>query len=188
MLFMLCGAVEALSLTAGFVLPRATYFCEVDGCVRRLSVVELAPEDQQAALWASPAALAVFARHVARPDVRLGLAAAAAIESAPLVVLMIAVGLALRRLAARTGQDLAGALPWLRRAAAAALGMAVAKPIADSLLMSILSRATPAGGDWRIKIDAAPLSVDLLLALAALAVAWALDAGSRAERDVAAFV
>ncbi len=101
---------------------------------------------------------------------------------------MVFIGLALRALAARRGDDLARALPWLRRASFSALVLAVATPLAISLDAMVLFPGTPLGARWYIGVEFDRLALHLLLAFAAIAVVWALDAGSRAEREVAEFV
>lgn len=186
--FILIGLGSVVGTIGATIRPGLAVHCGSAGCIDRTELIDLAPEDSRSKLATSKPALAVFERHVARPLVRLGLAATQMIYGLPFAALMIAVGLALRRLAARQGHDLGRALPWLRRAALAALFMAVASPIGDSLRAMILFPGTPSGAMWYIEVDFRRLAFDLLLVFAVLSVVWALDAGSRAERDVATFV
>lgn len=102
--------------------------------------------------------------------------------------LYVAVGLTLWRLGSQSDDVLARALPWLKRAASAALAWAVAQPITDSLRTMLLYPGTPTGPSWYIAIDLTVAGPTLLLAIAAYATAWALEAGIRAERDLAGFV
>jgi hypothetical protein len=188
-LFLLVGLASIIGIIGLATHPSGlAVHCGPRGCVDRTSLIELAPEDARPALEASRPAQAMFARHVDRLSVRLGLGAVLMIQGLPFAALMLAVGFALRRLAARKGDDLASAMPWLRRAAIAALLMAVAIPVGDSLEAMILFPGTPSGPMWYVEVDFRRLLFDLLLAFAAFAVVWVLDAGSRAERDVAAFV
>ncbi|MDO6413261.1 hypothetical protein Q4F19_02600 [Sphingomonas sp. BIUV-7] len=187
-LFLLVGLVSLVGTAVSMARPALSVRCGAAGCTGRTPLIDLAPEDARPALAASRTAQAAFAHHVARPIVRAGLAATQLIRGLPFAALMLAVGLALRRLAARVGDDLAQALPWLRRAALAALVAAIAPPVTDSLSAMILFPGTPSGAMWYLEVDFLRLACDLLLALAAVAVAWAIDAGGRAERDVASFV
>ena len=91
----------------------------------------------------------------------------------PFVALMLGTGMALRELAARKENDLARALPWLRRASVAAILMAVAGPVAASARSMIVYPGTPTGPMWYIEVDFLRLAFDLLLALAVFAVVWA---------------
>lgn len=188
-LFLLVGLASIIGTIGVAVYPGGlAVHCGPSGCVDRTSLIELAPEEARPALAASRPAQSMFAQHIDRLPVRLGLGAVQLIYGLPFAAIMAAVGFALRRLAARKGDDLASALPWLRRAAIAALFMAVATPMADSLEAMILFPGTPFGPMWYVEVDFRRLLFDLLLAFAAFAVVWVLDAGSRAERDVAAFV
>ncbi|MBB5712803.1 hypothetical protein [Sphingomonas xinjiangensis] len=135
-----------------------------------------------------PAAEARFAAYVARPLVQAGLAASTVFEEGLLVFLFVAVGLTLRRLGKRGEHALVRALPWLKRAASAALLWAVAQPFTDSLRGMLLFPGTPSGASWFVGIDLTVAGPALLLAIAAYAAAWALEAGIRAERDLADFV
>lgn len=188
LLFLLVGCVSVAGTALWITQPGLSVRYSSTGYAARTILLDLAPEDARPALAASPSAQEEFARHVARPLVRTGLAGVVLIDDLPFAALMFGVSLALRKLATRAGDDLAGALPWLRRASIAAVLMAVATPVAASLRAMILLPGTPSGPMWYFEADVSQLVSDLLLALAAFAVVWALDAGSRAERDVAAFV
>lgn len=189
MVFVLIGTISAVGPVAIGMRPGLSVDCgPAAGCVDRVDLIGLAPDDQRAVLSRSPVARAHFSAHVARPLVRVGLAATNLLGAMPFAGLMICVGLGLARLAGRRGNDLARALPWLRRAAFAALLLVIAGPVADSLRAMILYPGTPAGATWFFTLEFRSATIDLLLALAVFAVVWTLDAGSRAARDVAAFV
>lgn len=186
-LFMLIACLSAAGTIADMMQPGLSVRCGLAGCADLTSLFDLAPEDARPALAASPSAQESFTRYVRMPIVRAGLAAVQLVNDLPFAALMIAVGFALR-LAAHAGDHLANALPWLRRASIAALMMAVATPVASSLRAMILLSGTPSGPMWYFEIDIVQFVFDIMLALAAFAVAWALDAGSRAKRDLAEFV
>lgn len=187
-IFLLVGVASIGAIIGTAVRPGLAIHCGAGGCVDRTSPINLAPDESRPVLTASASARATFERHIARLPVRLGLMATGLIDGLPFAALMVAVSVALRKLAARRGNDLTGALPWLRRGAIAALIMVMASPIAASIEAMILFPGTPSGPMWYFEVDFLRLGFDLLLASAAFAVVCALDAGSRAERDVAAFV
>lgn len=187
-LFLFVGLGSVVGTIGSAVSPGLAIHCGAEGCATRTDLIDLAPDDAKAALAASIPAQAAFARHVTRLPVRLGLMATRMINALPFAILMAGVGFALRKLAARRGNDLSAALPWLRRAAAAALIMVIATPIANSLEAMVLFPGTPSGAMWYVAVDVRRLCLDSLFACAALSVAWALDAGGRAEREVANFV
>ncbi|WP_375428531.1 hypothetical protein [uncultured Sphingomonas sp.] len=157
-------------------------------CRQSADLIGLLPDAEQASVTAEPAARARFAAYLARPLVRAGLAGLILLDEGFLVFLFVAVGLTLRRLGQRGGHVLARALPWLKRGALAAVFWAAAQPLTDSLRAMLLLPGTPSGASWYIAIDLTIAGPALLLAIAAYAVAWALEAGIRAERDLADFV
>jgi hypothetical protein len=187
-LFLLVAAISVLGTVAAMVRPVLSVHCGAGGCSDRTRLLDLAPEEARASLAASGEAQARFAAHVRLPAVRAGLAGVRLIDGLPFAALMLAVGMALRRLAAGGGDELARALPWLRGASIIAVLMALAGPLAESLQAMLLFPGTPAGAMWYFALDMRQLALDLLLAAAAFAVVWALDAGSRAQRDLADFV
>lgn len=186
--FLLVAMVSLAGAVVASIYPGLKFGCGSTGCFRQTNPISLAPEDVRPNLSASADARTAFANHLNRSDVRLGLASTYLIGALPFVLLMTSVGLALRKLAARRGNDLGEAVPWLRRGALAALVMAPAKPVAESLRAMTLYPGTPAGPMWSFEIDFVGLALNLLLASAAVAVVWALDAGGRAEREAASFV
>lgn len=186
--FFVVGVASLVATVATFFHPELAVLCEKTGCVDRTNLIDMAPDVARPALASSPSAQTAFEQYVARVPVRLGLTAIRLIDILPFALLMVAVSLALKRLAARRGDDLAGALHWLRRSAIAALLMVLATPIADSLEAMILFPGTPTGAMWYLEVEFRQLGFNMLLASAVFAVVWALDAGSRAERDLTDFV
>jgi hypothetical protein len=187
-LFLLMGLVGIVGTLGAMMQPGLSFRCDAHGCIARTRLIELAPEDTRAELSGSGTAQAAFERHLARPLVRAGLAAVELTRSLPFAALMLGIGMALRELATRKENDLARALPWLRRASLAAILMAVAEPVAASAQAMIAYPGTPTGPMWYVEVNFRDLAFDLLLALAAFAVVWALDAGSQAEQDMATIV
>ncbi len=187
--FLIAAALWAMIAATGAIFPGWSLSCsDEQGCRQTAELSRLLPESEQALLSNNPEAEARFATYVARPPVRAGLAAIILVDEGLLIFLFVAVGLTLRRLGGRGEHVLGRALPWLKRAAFAAVLWAVAQPLTDSLRTMLLYPGAPSGATWFIGIDLTIAGPAFLLAIAAYAIAWALEAGIRAERDLADFV
>ena len=138
------------------------------------------------AMSTSPAAADRFADYVARWPIKIGGAVLSILSTFPFALLMFAVAMALR--AFGTARGIASGIRWMRLAAWAAIGAALASPLVGLLWSVLLLPGTPHGPGFRIEIDGGPLMLHLLLAFASFAVVWALDAGLRAQRDLAEIV
>lgn len=184
-------ATAVLALASNLVLlwhAAPGFRCDASGCVGAVKALAAAPDDARAALAASPVALAGFTRYLGSWPVRLGLFAILVLQSLPFALLTGSVGFALRRLGGRAPESLRQALPWLRRAALAALALAIVTPVAQSLRAMLLFPGTPAGPMWWFEVDFVQTGQHLLLALTANVIVWAIAAGSEAERDASGFV
>lgn len=89
---------------------------------------------------------------------------------------------------AGTARGIAVGIRWMRLASWAAVGAAIAPALIGLLRSLLLLPGTPHGPGYRIEIDGGPLMLHLLLSVASFAVVWALDAGLRAQRDLAEIV
>ena len=138
------------------------------------------------AMSTSPAAADRFADYVAQWPVRIGGAVLSILSAIPFALLMFAVAMALR--AFGTARGISSGIRWMRLAAWAAIGAALAPPLIDFFRSILLLPGTPHGPGYRIEIDGGPLMLHLLLAFASFAIVWALDAGLRAQRDLAEIV
>lgn len=189
-LFFAVAAVQAFALLLSWLSPdvHVVLRCAAAGCESLTRPETMLPDDLRASVAASSDAMQRFAAHVRAPVTRIGLALLALIGNAPIIVLMLSVAMAMRRLAMCDGDALAGALPWIRRASIAALFMALVPPIVDSLRVMLLMPGTPHGPGYYVALDLAPLLFNMLMAFAAFIIAWALAAGSRATRDLSEFV
>lgn len=189
-LFLAAAAVQALALLLSWLSPEAqvTLRCAAAGCESFARPEAMLPGDLRAAVAASPDAMQRFIEYVRAPVTRIGLALLGLIGNAPIIALMLSVAAAMRRLAMRDADALAGALPWIRRASIAALFMALMPPVVTSLRVMLLMPGTPHGPGYYFALDLAPLLFNVLVAFAAFIVAWALAAGSRATRDMSEFV
>lgn len=187
--FLLVASLWGAATVAQAVVPGWTLTCtEERGCRQDADPTALLPSDDQAAMRRDPAASARLTEYAAEPMVRAGLAGLVLLDEGFLVFLFVAIGLTLRRLGRRGGHVLGQALPWLRRGAFSAVLWAIAQPVTDSLRAMLMFPATPRGASWYIALDLTVAGPALLLAVAGYAVAWALEAGVRAERDLADFI
>ncbi|MFD1788990.1 hypothetical protein ACFSC3_15600 [Sphingomonas floccifaciens] len=179
-----CSALEAVVLS---LWPAPAFSCH-DGCRANTRPVEMLDDDEKAKVVATPGAEQKLDAYVGRPIVRAGIFGVTLIDSVPFATLLLGVGIALRRLGGRGENPVAQALPWLRRASLAAIVWALAQPVSNSLMASLLSIGTPSGPHWYITINLVPIGTGLMLAIAAYATIWALESGLQAQRDLDAFV
>lgn len=187
-IFLFLAACTLIGVASVAIAPGAVFNCKDGPCRWRVEPVRLLDDDERAAVTASSGAVARFDAHATRPLVRAGLGGIGLLRSGPFAVLLLGVSLALRRLGARRGDPLADALPWLRIGSLAAIASAVTAPIGESLTESLLSHGTPEGARWVISLDFNAIGTQLLLAVAAYATVWALEAGLKAQRDLAEIV
>lgn len=187
-IFLIIATMWGVGAVAQSSIPGWSVLCSEAGCHQRADLVGLLPDKEQAAVSGNPAARARFADYVALSPVRMGLACLVLFDEGFLIFLFVAVGLTLRRLGGRGGRVLARALPWLKRGALSAVLWAVAQPLTDSLRPMLLFPGTPGGAAWYFGFDLTVAGPALLLAIAAYATAWGLEAGIKAERDLADFV
>lgn len=188
LLFLLIAALVAATIPLAGLWPAPRSHCGDQGCTWSSDPVTLFDEQDAEKLRAAPADSQRLKVYVQRPLIRLGLAGIEAIDVGPLVVLLVAVGIALRRLGGPPRDAFAQALPWLRRATIAAILWAIAQPLSDSLRQMLLYRGTSWGPHWLIALDFNAMAMPLLLSLAAYAAVWALESGLQAQRDLDDFV
>lgn len=188
-LFLFIAAVLGVLTIVAAAAPGPYWNCDGEqGCHGGADAANLLPDETLTELNSNPTARHRFDAWVAKPGIRVGLAAVVLLQSGPMPVLLLAVGMALRRLGQKRRNALADALPWLRRASRAAIILAVARvlaPIFQSLLL--------VNGFDHPEVLTPPIMVEttlllLMLAFAAYATIWALEAGIRAERELADFV
>lgn len=194
----LCRAIGAVFLLAALVItivivvagasPGASPICGVDGCEWRNRPIDLLDDDVGARVIATPESRRAYEAFVRRPDVRFELAAVAVFNLGPFALLLLAVGVALRRLGGDAPDALGQALRWLRLASLAAIAWALTSPVYESLLATVLSGGTPTGPKLELWIYLDKIGGGLLLALAAYAAVWAIEAGLAARRDLDNFI
>lgn len=188
-IFLVAAVIVALAIANAGISPGASPSCGGgQPCAWKEVPAELLDQEVRIAVLATPARRQAFEAHVARTDVRLGLAAIEAINLGPFAVLLVCVGLALRRLGATGADTLPRALRWLRLSAVAAIVWALTSPLYDSLLGTLLSPGTPDGAQIVLYIYLNKIGGGLLLAFAAYAAIWAVEAGLEARRDLDNFV
>lgn len=187
--FLLSAMAMPFVIVAAGVTPGASPYCGGgDGCVWHAQPSLLLSEETRIEIAASPAAQRRFDAYAARGDVRIGLALSDAVDTVPFALLVLSVGMALRRLGGAARDALPQALRWLRRAAVAAIAWSLLQPVYDSLVETILSPGTPDGPTIMPSIYLGGIASPLLLAFAAYAAVWALEASLRAQRDLDGFV
>lgn len=186
--FLLSALAAVLLVVLAGAAAGTTFHCGADGCHWTAQPMLLLDEDDRTSVAASAAARRTFDAYAARPLVRLGLVGVEAIQTGPFALLLLGVGLALRRLGGRKEGQLARALPWLRLAALAAIGWALARPVADSLMAMLLAPGTPGGRRWQLSVDVGDIGIALMLGIAAYAAVWAIESGLQAQRDLDDFV
>ena len=187
-IFLLTALSMVLVVVVAGLTPGASPYCGEGGCFWKSQPTILLSEEVRVQVGASPVAQRTFEAYVARPNVRLALASIDAIYTGPFAVLLFCVGVALRRLGGSGADVLGQALSWLRRASIAAFICALTHPIYESLLETLLSAGTPTGAKVQIAIYLGDIGTILLLAIAAYATIWAIEAGLRAQRDLDNFV
>lgn len=187
-LFLLIAALGIATIPLAGLWPAPRFHCGDQGCTATSAPVELFDDGDAARLSRSPADVRRLDAYVARAPVRLALAGIELIDVGPFVVLMGAVGLALRRLGEPPAQAFARALPWLRRATIAAILWAIAQPVSDALRQMLLYRGTSWGPHWILPLNVNAIAVPLLLAIAAYATVGALESGLQAQAELDDFV
>ena len=185
-LFLAAAAYWAVGTVTGMVAPGLRVVCDVPApCRANADPVVLLTEDEQAEVARDPALRRHADAQAARVGVRVGLALVGFAADAPVVVVLLAVGLALRRLGTRGDRVLMRAVAWLKLASRAA----VIWTVVQILHRGFRSFLIWWGSDYlRFPIDLNHVPLPLLLSIGAYATAWALEAGLRAERDLADFV
>jgi hypothetical protein len=186
--FLLAAAAMLVVVAVAGLTPGASPYCSDQGCAWNPVPTKLLDSDVRMQVEASDATRRAFAAHVGRPSVRLQLAAAEAIDSLPFGCLLLCLGRALRRFGMQREEALARGLPWLRRASLAAIVWAISSPFYNSVLESVLSGGTPSGPMVMIALYLDDIAAGLLLAMAAYATIWTLEAGLRTKRDLDDFV
>lgn len=184
-MFLLSALSMVLVIAFAGITPGASPYCGGgDGCVWKSQPVILLREEVRPQMWASATARRTFEAYVARPSVRLGLAGVDAIATGPFALLLLSVGLALRRLSGHGADAVAQSLWWLRLASLAAIVWALARPVHETLLQTLLSPRTPSGARLQISAYLGDIATGLLLAIAAYVAIWAVEAALQAQRDL----
>ncbi|WP_297513045.1 hypothetical protein [uncultured Caulobacter sp.] len=186
--FLLAALAVTIVIVVAGTSPGASPICGVDGCEWRNRPVDLLDDDIASQVIATPEHRRAFEAFVRRPDVRFELAAVEVFNRGPLALLLLGVGVALRRLAGDAPNALGQALRWLRLASLAAIAWALTSPIHESLRATVLSGGTPTGPKLELWIYLDRIGGGLLLGLAAYAAVWAIEAGLAARRDLDNFI
>ena len=185
-LFLVAAAWFGLGMAVAAVAPGLRVSCDVPKpCETKLDPVVLLTEDERTFVAQHPAARAGVDAWGARPDVRVGLGVLNLLDDGSVVAVLLAIGLALRRLGARGDDILARAVPWLKHASRAGVVWAVLRIFTHGMRSLLLAPGT-SNPQFPINLDEVPLP--LLLAVAAYVIASALEAGIGAERELSEIV
>jgi hypothetical protein len=177
-LFLLVALTQIIAVAISWSVPGAQYNmrCSGGGCVTTSTPEVALPDDLRVQMQASSESVQQFERHVRQPHIWAGLG------------LVNLVAVAMRRLGQDRSDAMAAALPWIKRASIAALALALVPTLAEAARVMILIPGTPHGPGIYFGLDGGALLINLLIALAAFIVAWALEAGTRAARGMGEFV
>jgi hypothetical protein len=179
-------AAMALPL-ADPALSTGRIYCQPMHCWLETDPVRLLPASSREAGTLSPAALAKVGALAGDPKTRLWLTAAAAVHALPSFLLFLSLAFAFRHLG--RGDGLGGmAAAWLRRAAAAAIAVVVAQPLADTIRATAFSAATTGRQQLFIAFDGGPFFWGLLLAGAVWISVWALEQAQLVKAELAKIV
>jgi hypothetical protein len=189
-LFLLVALTQIIAVAISWSVPGAQYNmrCSGGGCVTTSTPEVALPDDLRVQMQASSESVQQFERHVRQPHIWAGLGLVNLVQGAPMMALLILVAVAMRRLGQDRSDAMAAALPWIKRASIAALALALVPTLAEAARVMILIPGTPHGPGIYFGLDGGALLINLLIALAAFIVAWALEAGTRAARDMGEFV
>ncbi|MEH3041417.1 MAG: hypothetical protein PGN21_15315 [Sphingomonas paucimobilis] len=189
MLFLLIAAVMGVGTIVGAAAPGIYWNCDSEQrCTGGTDATNMLPDETRLMLNRDPEARGKFLAWMAKPGAHAGLAALILLEFVPMMILLFSVGMALRRLGERKRNALTLTLPWLRRASRAAIALAVARLIVPVPTAILLYQGVNQDDIVLPRIDLSNTLVLLLLTVAVHAVIWALEAGIRAERELADFV
>lgn len=185
-LFLAAALYWTMGLLLAISAPGLRVNCDLPKpCVTTADALLVLSEEQRTAIAGDPQLRARAEARSAMPGVRIGLGALALLETGPIVVVLLSVGLALRRLGSRGDHVLIQTIPWLKHASRAALVWAVVSVFVQGMRSALL---VPGSADIQVSVDLTQAPLPVLLSVAAYAIAWALEAGIYAERDLANFV
>jgi hypothetical protein len=123
---------------------------------------------------------------IAQPLQRVLIAAGSLGSAVPAALMFLALGLGLRALGRR--RDLAGAIPWLRRAALAAMASVVMEPIAATLRATALSPVSLGRQQVFIMVDVPDLLWGVMITGTLWVVILAFEQALKSERELAEIV
>lgn len=180
----------AMVILAGFAprLLAVTISCDPGGCSIESMLLPRLPDALRTAEEGMPDAQALLLDHLAEPAVRFEMLIGQLIADLPVIGLLLSVAAGIYILGRTHGRALARSIPWLQRGAIFALVSVLAIPLGQSIKTTLLARGIDESTRFAFSADLGRMAVNLLLALVALAVTWALSAGMRAEQDLSEIV
>jgi len=181
-LAIICAAALAPQLMA------VTIACDRHGCAAQTAPLNLLPDDVRALAETRPDPERVLQDHLGSEGVRQVLLAGQMVIDLPVIGLLLSVAWGIWALGRTEGRALDRSVPWLRRGAWFALIAVMAVPLGQALQTTQLAQAFDPDAAFALRVNLGRWALNLLLALVALAVSWALAAGLRAEQDLAEIV
>lgn len=189
--FGLAALTHVASIVIAGLAPRflsTVIVCRRGGCALTSSSAGLLSDSMRRAEMATPQAVTALDRYLALPPIRVQLFAAQLVMDLPMIGLLAAVAIGVHRLGQRRGDDVAHALAWFRRGAILALIAALLIPLAESFRTTLVLRAFEPAARFTLSVEVERSLLNVLLALVAMAVTWALAGGVKAERELSEIV
>ena len=167
-------------------LTTANIVCGAGGCGVVTSPHRLFTGSDSQARALPPERKASFERWLLQPRVKAGLFLAEVLRALPSIFLFLSLAMASRALSRTRG--FAETLRWLRRAAAAAVAVVLAQPIADSIRASTVSPFETGARHIHLTFNGGPFLWGVLLAGAVWMSVWALEQARRTEIELGTIV
>ena len=189
--FAAASLIQFVSIGVALTAPAfiaSQIVCTGSGCTFTGAPLSLLPDSLRLTIGKMANAVTTLENHFAAPAVRLKLLVAETMMSLPVMCLLLTVAIAVYALSRGRNDDLARALPWLRRAAVLALISVLLVPLGESMRTTVVMQAFRPATRFHLSMEIERVALHLLLALVALAVTWPLAAGIKAEQDLAEIV
>ncbi len=189
--FGLAAMTHVVSIVIAGLAPRflsTVIVCRRGGCALTNSSAGLLSDSMRRAEMMTPEAVMALDRYLALPTVRTQFFVAQLAMDLPMVGLLAAVAIGVHQLGQRRGDDVAQALAWFRGGAILALVAALLIPLGESFRTTLVHRAFEPAARLTLSVEVGQSLLNVLLALVAIAVTWALAVGVKAERDLSEIV
>ena len=191
LIFLALGVHRTVTLALPLAHPAYMgWFLEYDAGSLRIGPdpLVLLPTESRVQVESDARARARFGERLKARPVRLQLFAIELFGRLPELALMYCLGIALWR-SSRPGADAAlSGVPWLLRAAAAGVALALLTPVAEAVRTGLLLRGVVPTATFDFHVDFDTVQRNLLFAAAAWAATWTIASGLRARAELAEIV